>query len=53
MFLTRKQVIIRDVKKILCGLVFVVTTSAVVFSMMLMVAKHNEIHQWFYKLLGM
>lgn len=53
MFLTRKQVIIRDVKKILCGLVCVATTSAIVFSMMLMIAKHNEMHQWFYKLLGM
>lgn len=53
MFLTRKQVIIRNIKKVLYALGCAVVILAFVFLFMLMVAKHNELHQWFYGLLGM
>ena len=53
MFLARKQVIIRNIKKVLYVLACAVGLFVFVFLFMLMVAKHNELHQWFYGLLGM
>lgn len=53
MFLTRKEIIIRNVKKILYALGCAVVTFAVVFLMMVLFARHHYIHNWFYNLLGM
>ena len=53
MFLTRKQVIIRNIKKTLYALGCVGITFAVIFVMMLMITKHNEMSNWFYGLFGM
>ena len=53
MFLTRKQVIIRNVKKIIRGLGMAAVMFAMIFLLMLMTAKHNEMSSWFYNLFGM
>lgn len=53
MFLTKKQIFIRNVKRVLYALGCFVAMFIVIFLMMLMMAKHNEISSWFYSLLGM
>lgn len=53
MFLTREELIIRDVKKILCGLGCASITFVIICLMMLMFAKNNEMSNWFYGLFGM
>lgn len=53
MFLTRKQVIIRNLKKIICALGCAVVMFVAICLMVVLFAKHNELSNLFYGMLGM